>query len=72
MKNITLRTEMDRQNMTGLLLSKLTGINRSYISLIANGRLIPTEVQKRKIALALKKDEEDLFNETTIQHQRSS
>ena len=41
-------------------LEKVTGINRSFISLFANGRYLLDESQKNKITRALRKVKPDL------------
>lgn len=59
-----LRVEMIKRDIKQRILSARTGINASQISLICTGRLVPTEVQRSKIADVLGKPQEDLFEPT--------
>jgi len=45
-------------------IAKKSGINECIISLISNGRYVPDEIQRRKIAKAIQISELDLFTDS--------
>ena len=52
-KNIKVITEMLKSGINGAELSKKSGINRTYVSMILNGRLNASDEHKKRIADAL-------------------
>ena len=60
-KNSLLKLKLWEQGITQQILSRKTGIPRTYISLGINGRYVFDEEQKQKIAEALERKAKELF-----------
>lgn len=64
MKTITeLKRYQFENGISNKQLSELSGIHETTISLIVNGRLIPSEVQQQRICQALKIELTEIFPE---------
>ncbi len=57
-----LKIRMLERGITQRRLAEQTGINRAQICWISQGRLMPDDRQKQKIARALKADVQELFS----------
>lgn len=62
-KNRKLVLALLDEGLTQREVSKKSGVNESRLSLIKNGRLIPSKAEAEKIAKLLECDPSDLFKE---------
>jgi len=60
-KNTRLKGAIFEQNLTQRKLAAGTGIREEYISMSVNGRMLLTRDQRRKIAVFLRRPENELF-----------
>ena len=60
-KNIKLITEMLKKGINGKELSKKAEINKTYVSMIRNGRLNASDEQKERLAKALETEVSRIF-----------
>ncbi|MDB4442106.1 helix-turn-helix transcriptional regulator [bacterium] len=56
-----LKIKILEKNITQSTIARRTGINEGTVSLITNGRLVPTENQRLLISVLLNAEPEDLF-----------
>ena len=59
--NFAILKALKELRMTQTDLSEVSGLNQTLISQIINGRIVPSEGEKQKICIALKKPEQELF-----------
>ncbi len=64
MRKLTkLKIAILREGLTQKELARRAQLDESVISLISNGKYIPDQIQRAKIATALNKNEAELFGE---------
>ena len=56
-----LKIKILEKNITQSTIARRTGINEGTVSLITNGRLVPTENQRLLISVLLDAEPEELF-----------
>jgi len=49
-----LRKERKKRGLTALMMAKAWGVSRSYVTLIENGKRLPSKKNIRKIAVAMR------------------
>ena len=65
-KNLSLKIKIFEKGITQRTLSKKIGIPESMLSMLINGKYIPTDQEKKKIADALECKREELFEDDLL------
>jgi len=60
-KNVLLKSKIFEKGLTQKAIAQETGISEAYLSMLINGKYIPTEFEKKNIADFLGYKQEELF-----------